>query len=74
MSDFDDDLGDNFFTSGDETPQADRPLGLVVPLTARVIHNNKGEVVYDELAAMEQAYRMKGRPLVVFEEEDDAEP
>jgi hypothetical protein len=74
MSDFDDDDSDNFFTSGDEVPKADRPLGLIVGLTARVIRNAKGELIWDELAEMERAYRAKGRAPVIFEEGDGDEP
>jgi hypothetical protein len=75
MSDFDDDnSGDNFFQSGDETPQQDRPLGLVVGPPARVIRDAKGEIIWDELAEMEQVYRMKGRPPVIFDEGDGDNP
>ena len=74
MSDFDDDDSDNFFQSGDETPQQDRPLGLVVGPSARVVRDGKGEVLWDELAELEQAYRMKGRPPVRFDEGDGDNP
>jgi hypothetical protein len=72
MSDFDDDDSDIFFAGNDETPQADRPLGLVVGPRARVIRNAKGELIWDELAEMERAYRAKGRPVIVFEQDDES--
>ncbi|SIO24660.1 hypothetical protein SAMN05443247_03116 [Bradyrhizobium erythrophlei] len=65
----DDDLGDNFFASGDETPKEDRPLGLVIPHLARIILDAKGAIVWDELAEMERAYRARGRRPIIFEEE-----
>lgn len=45
------------------------PLGLCVGPRARQIFNDKGECLYDELAEMELAYRMRGRLIVTFEEE-----
>lgn len=72
MSDFDDEDDDNFFAGNDETPQADRPLGLVVGPKARVIYDAKGQVLYDELGQMERAYRFKGGAVIVFEEEGES--
>ena len=45
------------------------PLGLVVGPRARQVFNDRGECIYDELADMELAYRMRGRPIMTFEEE-----
>jgi hypothetical protein len=69
MNDFDDDF-DAFFSNGVETPQTERPYGLVVPPKARLILGPDG-VVYDELAEMERDYRTKGRPVMEFEESDE---
>ncbi|SDI55347.1 hypothetical protein SAMN05444171_4062 [Bradyrhizobium lablabi] len=46
-------------------------LGLVVGLRALTPTQNGG---VDELAVWEQAYRRKGRPAVVFEEDEDNVP
>lgn len=70
MSDFDDGDGFDVFQNEDETP-ADRPLGLVVGPKARVIRNAKGELLWDELAALERAHRVSGGKRVAFEEGDD---
>jgi hypothetical protein len=66
--DFDDD-GTDFF-AGDETPPEDRPLGLVVPHVARIIFDAQGEVVFDEVLALEGHFRKTGA-LIRFIEEDE---
>ena len=73
MSDFDDDLGDNFFTSGDETPQTDRPGGLIVGPIARQIFAKNGECLYDELPLIERGNILSRRPPVLFVEADEPE-
>jgi hypothetical protein len=66
------DEADDFFgTRGDIVPEALRPLGLVVPARARVIFDAKGNVLYDELAAIEAEYRMNPKALVTFDDSDD---
>lgn len=70
MSDFDDsDASD--FTAADEIPEADLPLGLVVPVKARLIFDPvTGLPLWDELRDIEADFRARGRPDLVFEEED----
>lgn len=67
-TDFDDDDGSAFFTSGDETPIEDLPGGLIVPPRARMIRDAKGIALWDELVDIEAAYRATGRPAVIFED------
>ncbi len=74
MSDFDDGDDVAFFGAGDETPVEDLQLGLVVPLTARVILDPAtGAIIWDELAEIEREFRRGGRPRVTFEEADPNE-
>jgi hypothetical protein len=65
-----DDEQDAFFGTN-EAPEAERKLGLVVPHAARVLTDPAtGAIVFDELVALEAAFRAKGRPVLTFE--DDA--
>ncbi len=67
---YNEDLG-NDFTAADEVPEADKQLGLVVPGKARQIWDPvTRELLWDELADWEAEYRARGRPVLVFEEED----
>ena len=76
MSDFEDDGFDPFGPSADEVPVALRPLGLVVPVTARQLFDSKGRLLWDELPELERAFRRDrdGRPEVLFSEEDTTDP
>ena len=62
-------------------------LGLVVPVRALItykealviVHGREvlittGEVEYDELAEREAAFRKRGRPNMIFEEDDENSP
>jgi hypothetical protein len=70
--DFDDFGADNFFAD-DAATLEDRPLGLVVPHTARVITDAKGELIDDELAVLEARMSRIGRPVINFIEETEPE-
>jgi hypothetical protein len=49
----------------------DAPLGLVVPVRGVVLLDPKtGEIAFDEIAEREKAFRMKGRPAIIFEDEE----
>lgn len=63
-----DDTADAFFGTN-EPPPSERPLGLVVPHQARVIYDTAGKIVFDELVALEAAWRAKGRPNLTFEDD-----
>ena len=53
----------------------ERPLGLCVPTRGVIITDPKtGEVLFDEIAEREKQFRMKGRPVVEFEEDENTEP
>jgi hypothetical protein len=70
------DDNDDFFSAvdldEDNSPQEVR-LGLVVPMCAAMpTYDKKGNLVRDELAEWEAAYRRNGRPPVIFEEDATA--
>lgn len=70
-NDFDDGSDDPFFSTGDEVPKEDRPLGLIVGPTARQIFDPiTGALIWDELPEIEADFRRLGRPPVVFVEDD----
>jgi hypothetical protein len=48
-------------------------LGLIVPLRALLMFDDKRNVVYDELRERENSYRKLGRAPVVFEEDETAD-
>lgn len=53
----------------------DQPLGLVVPVRGVIITDPKtGEILFDEIAEREKQFRMKGRPNVIFEEDEESGP
>ena len=54
-------------------PGVEPRLGLVVPVRALITYKD-GEVEYDELAEREAAFRKRGRPLMIFEEDDENSP
>lgn len=54
--------------------QVEQRLGLVVPVRALITYNKAGQVEYDELAEREAAFRKRGRPLMIFEEDDENSP
>jgi hypothetical protein len=63
--------------------KGEQSLGLVVPAPALIVFkdvfaemNGKkvrtgGEVEYDELAEREAEFRKRGRPVMIFEEDDE---
>jgi hypothetical protein len=51
-----------------------QPLGLVVPTRGLIITDPKtGEILFDEIAEREKQFRMKGRPPMIFEEDERTE-
>lgn len=56
LDDFDDD-DDGFFGDDPVVAEADRPWGLVVSEPALMVNDDKGHMLYDELALIESAYR-----------------
>ena len=64
---------DAFFGTN-ETPEAERPGGLIVPQRARQIFDTKGNCVWDELLELSREYVREGRPAVVFDDGDGPPP
>ena len=70
MSDDFDDIGDGFFPTDEVAPE-DKPLGLLIPPTGRIIMNAAGEIIFDEIAELERRYRAAGGQRVTFDDSEE---
>jgi hypothetical protein len=54
-------------------PEAEQRLGLVVPPPARIIYDDKGKVIFDEIRVQEEQDRRRGRVLIEFDDSEAAD-